>query len=460
MKIKTVFLGFTLIVLIAAIFLGYARVMRPEIISIQPDDGASSISVTSQVRIEFSRPMDHASVANRIKIDPAQEGEYRWEENMLIFTPDQTWANGKEITVTLEEGARATNPLSFPMRGETWSFTTGAKFLVYLWPSDGPADIYGLNPDTGEIHQFTHEMDILEFTANKPGNKIFFSARNGRGGSDLYEIDLIEESNSTGSPYSPRKLLDCGLAQCRSPVVSYNGMDMAYERLTFNQEGDLGPAQVWQLDLLNLKDKPVGQVMNETVQPSWSSTGWLAFYDRTNQSYEVINPEAKVKTQLQNQTGQPGNWSPDGDYYLAPEIMYYPASGSSEIGISHLLRYEIQSGSSSDLSSANEVEDVEGVYSPDGKSIAFSRKYLDMEHWSLGRQIWVMNADGSESHPITDEPDYNHYDLAWSLDNLMLAYVRFNQAKLYEPPELWVIEADGSNAIQLVIGGYSPLWIP
>jgi hypothetical protein len=71
-----------------------------------------------------------------------------------------------------------------------------------------------------------------------------------------------------------------------------------------------------------------------------------------------------------------------------------------------------------------------------------------------------MNPDGSNPHQITDEPDYNHYELAWSWDSHMLAYVRFDETKLFEPPELWMISADGSNPIQLVIGGYSPLWIP
>jgi Tol biopolymer transport system component len=83
-----------------------------------------------------------------------------------------------------------------------------------------------------------------------------------------------------------------------------------------------------------------------------------------------------------------------------------------------------------------------------------------MERWTFGRQIWIMNPDGTNTHPITDDPNYNHFDLAWSWDSQMLAYVRFNEAQLYELPELWMINADGSNPIQLIIGGYSPLWIP
>jgi Tol biopolymer transport system component len=106
------------------------------------------------------------------------------------------------------------------------------------------------------------------------------------------------------------------------------------------------------------------------------------------------------------------------------------------------------------------VEDTEAVYSPDGSSIAFARKYLDAARWSLGRQLWIMNSDGSNSHAITGEPDDNHYDLAWSRDGSALAYVSFNQAQLSTPPELWMVSVDGSEPTQLVIGGYSPIWIP
>jgi Tol biopolymer transport system component len=449
-----------IVLLVLAGLISYAWIMRPEVVGVYPEADTSDVAVTSQVRINFSQPMNQTSVIRHLKINPAQAGEYVWDENSLIFTPDQTWPGGQEINVQLEDGGRALKPLTFPMRGKEWSFSTREALLAYLWPSDGPSDIYALNPITGEIHQYTHQMGVLEFTVNNAGNMIYFSCGNASGGADLYEIDLIEETNAADNSYKPKKLLDCGSAQCRSPAISYDSKNLAFEHLISSPKGELGPAQIRNLDLTDLNVKPIGQASHETIQPAWSSTGWLAFYDKTIQAYEVINPKANVRFELINQTGQPGNWSPDGVFYLAPEIMYYPATGDTETGISHLFQYGAQDGTSGDLSKEDNVEDVEGVYSPDGKSIAFSRKYLDMERWSFGRQIWLMNPDGSGAHPITDMPDYNHYDLAWSWDNHILAYVRFNETNLYDPPELWMIEVNGSNPIQLVVGGYSPLWLP
>jgi Tol biopolymer transport system component len=452
-----------IIIPVLLIFVGlvaYAWVTRPKLVDVYPEAKEGDVPVTSQIKIEFSRSMNRASVISRIEIEPTQEGKYRWDGNVLIFTPNRAWPNANEIKITLKEGAKASNRLAFPMHGMNWSFTTREAYLAYLWPSDGPADIYALNPNTGQVHQYTERMGVLEFTASNDGTKIYFSAGNVQGGADLFQIDLIEETNATDNSYKPGKLLECGSEQCRSPTIAIDGIHLAYELLIPNSNGELGPAQICILDLLDFDVKPMGQETHETVQPAWSSKGWLAYYDRTTLLYEVVNHQDKVMAQFVNQTGQPGSWSPDGEFYLAPEMMYYPSTGDTETGISHLMRYGLQEGTSGDISKEDNVEDVEGIYSPDGESIAFARKFLDMERWSFGRQIWVMNSDGSNSHPITDEPDYNHYDLAWSWDSHMLAYVRFNEAKKYEPPELWMIGANGSNPIQLVIGGYSPLWLP
>jgi Tol biopolymer transport system component len=453
----------TIVILFLLVVVGigfYGWKMRPQLIDIYPRSGAADVPVIAPIRLVFSRSMQPETVNTNLKIEPVIEGSFSWDKNILTFTPDQPWPGGQEITLRLRAGARATSWMVFPMGGQSWSFKTSGGTLAYLWPSTGSADIYTLDPVTGEISQYTHGMGVLEYCVSSDGMMIYLSASNSQGGADLYQIDRIKAEGLPNSSYQAVELLKCGVAQCRSPAVSFDDHYLAYEYLLPTPRGGLGPAQIWVISLPDLNASPVGQPTHETVQPSWSSSGLLAYYDRTSNGYEVVNPLTQARVQFPNQTGQPGIWSPDGEYYLAPEINYFQAVGNSETGTSHLLRYRIQNSTSEDLSRANDVEDVDASYSPDGGTIAFARKFLDAVRWSLGRQLWIMNADGSNPHPITDEADYNHYDLAWSRDGLTLAYVRFNQAKLSDLPELWMVNTDGSNPVQLVIGGYSPIWIP
>ena len=449
------------LVLIVAVGMGIiAWNSKPQLIDVYPQSGAVNAPATTSIRLVFSHAMNRETVNARLKIEPVIEGTFSWEANILTFTPSKPWPGGKEINLILEAGARASSWLSFPMDGQSWSFTTSKAALAYLWPSYGNADIYSLDPETGEIRQFTHGMGVLDYSTSSDGMVFYFAAGNSQGGTDLYRLDAAKLEDSADSSYQPETLLVCGSAQCRSPAVSYDERYLAYEYIVPTLSGDSSPAQIWMLNLTSLETLSIGQASHETVQPSWSPTGLLAYYDRTNSGYQVINPATQERVQLANQTGQPGAWSTSGEFYLASEIAYIRAAGGTERGISHLIRYDVQNQTTEDMSGENEVEDVEASYSLDGKSIIFARKFLDAEHWTFGRQVWIMNADGSNPHPITDEADYNHYDLAWSRDGSQFAYVRFNQAKLSDPPELWMVNTDGSNAVQLVIGGYSPTWIP
>jgi Tol biopolymer transport system component len=460
MKIRIV-LGVIVLLLIVAVGTGiFAWNSKPQLIEIYPQTGAVNVPGTSPIRLVFSRAMAHESVSTRLKIEPTMTGTFSWEMDTLTFTPDQPWPGGQKINLLLEPGARAASWLSFPMGRQSWSFTTSEESLAYLWPSYGKADIYALNPVTGEIRQFTRGMDVQDYSVSSDGRMIYFSSSNLQEGADLYRIDRSKLEGSPDNSYQAEELLNCGLAQCRSPVISFDDRYLAYEYILPGPSGDAGPAQIWLLDLTTQEAKAVGQETHETVQPSWSPTGLLAYYDRTSSGYEVFDPGTQERVLFTNQTGQPGTWSSSGEYYMAPEISYLQGASGTETGASHLMRYNIKNKTTEDFSGPNKVEDVEAGYSPDGSLIVFARKYLDIEHWSFGRQIWIMNADGSDAHSITDEADYNHYDLAWSRDGQSLAYVRFNQAKLSDPAELWMVNIDGSNAMQLVIGGYSPVWIP
>ena len=460
MKLRAVLVGILCLVVVAAALTLYAWSSKPQLAAIYPAPGARSISAVAPIRLEFSRSMDHASVETRLKVNSANAGTYTWENNILIFSPDKLWAGGQEITVRLDEGARAATWLAFPMGAQNWAFSIRPEALAYLWPASGLADIYEIDPSTGSTYQYTHALNVLDYSTNRDGSVFYFSAGNSQGGADLYQLDRKKPASAPELTYQPEKVLDCGTNQCRNPVVAWDAATIAYEYLRPTVTGGLGYTQVWTLNLADGVTDPIGPAGHETVQPAWSSTGLLAFYDRTNNAYEIVNPATQEMTQVANQTGQPGAWSPDGKYYLAPEITYQPVNGGAEIGSSHLLRYQIPGTTSQDISGLGAVEDVEAAYSPGGGMVAFARKYLDAQHWSLGRQIWIMKSDGSDPHPITNESDTNHYDLAWSLDESKLAYVKFNQLQISEPPELWMINTDGTSPVQLMVGGYSPTWIP
>lgn len=452
--------GAGLLILVALALVIIAWQTQPRVSDIEPASGTVNVIATSSIRLVFSRKMLPESVTSRLVFEPTLEGEFTWDKNTLTFIPGKPLPGGMEIKIRLEGGVRASSWLTFPMHSHEWSFTTRQAGLLYLAPSDGPANLYDINPASGEIQTLTKGKGVLEFSVNHEGSMIYFSAGNNQGGASLYQIDRMKAALSPGNVFIPKELLDCGAAQCRSPVVSYDGADLAYEYLIPDPAGGISPAQIWLMHLATLKTTALGQTDHETVQPAWSSAGWLAYYDRTSTAYVLINPLTQESLELPNQTGQPGNWSPDGEYYLAPEIFYLLEKTDREIGTSHIMRYGRESEEATDLSGDNDVEDVEGIYTPDGELIAFVRKYLDDKRWSFGRQIWVMNADGSNARAITDESEYTHYDLAWSRDGQLLAYVRFDQAKLFEPPELWIIRVDGNYPLQLVKGGYSPAWIP
>ncbi|MCH7662667.1 MAG: PD40 domain-containing protein, partial [Chloroflexi bacterium] len=127
---------------------------------------------------------------------------------------------------------------------------------------------------------------------------------------------------------------------------------------------------------------------------------------------------------------------------------------------SHLMSFNLQNGRVTDLTRDALLEDTAPAFSPSGRLVAFARKYIDERRWIPGRQLWLMSADGSEAFQLTDDLNFKHTAFAWHPNGQTIAFVRFNQILLTDPPELWVIDIDGRNAIQLIIGGYAPQWIP
>lgn len=462
-KRRILWVVFLLVFLLLVASGAWAWLSAPRLLGISPAPGSTEVPVGAPLRLNFSQPLRNESLQEHLKIEPPRAGAFRWEGNTLVFTPDQQWPGGVMITVTLEAGVRAAGWPGLPTWQEMhWSFRTSQTLLAYLWPAGSPSDLYALDPVSGEIQQWTEEGDILDFSASQDGTYLYISRQNRQGGSDILRLDRLTVTTQPGA--AAEMLVACPDALCRSPQPSPDGRWLAYERAPL--EADPPTTQVWLLPLDGGEPRLAGDGSHRTSQPAWAQPEWLAYYDRDENAYLLSNLESGARWRLPNQTGEAASWEAQGRAFVVAEILFETGGMLPDYASSHLMRFDLPSESipgeplAHDLTQDVALEDASPVYAPDGSQIAFARKYLDLARWSPGRQLWVMSADGKQARQLTDEPLYNHYDFAWSTDGTQIAYVRFHQTALTLPPELWIINADGSNPIQLVIGGYAPQWIP
>lgn len=427
----------------------------PEVVNVLPEDG-SRVPAGSDIRITFSDPMQADSTEARFLTIPAIPGEFRWDAETLIFTPARSLESGTDITIQLAAGARAANGLGLPtLQAKEVTFTVAQPQVAYLYPANGPADLYSLDIETGETTRMTNVPGgILSYSAAADGQILVFATRGGA-------LFIHDRKNGEST-----LLDDCAQASCSDPQISSDRRYLAYVRTPDSQSAPRAYPQVWLRSLDGGEPFLADESALFTELPGWSASGWLAYYDRINQRFSFWNPDSNERREVSNQTGEIGAWSPDASSYTAPEIFLIPnaylgtGGGLEPMPTSHLLKFNLESGENIDLTGDDTLEDTTPSIAPEGGQLVFGRKYLDPGRWTPGRQIWRMAIDGTSPIQLSDDPFFNHTAFAWKPDSSQVLYVRSNQTNLSEPPEIWLMQADGSQPLRLVIGGYAPKWIP
>ncbi|GAB4528357.1 MAG: hypothetical protein Fur0018_14360 [Anaerolineales bacterium] len=412
---------------------------------------------TADILIPFSAPVDSESVRTHLIFPPDMPFTMLWDDaHTLRLRPQHAWPAGSRLQVGIGPGARAAAWPHLPVLGTTtWEVRISAPSLLYLWPTDNePANIYRLQPASGEIQALTDDpQGVTGYHASADGLHIYFANLQG----DLYVLDRL-----TGE--SPL-LLDCGRDVCANPQVNPAGTRLAFERTPTDRPPQQAYSQVWILPLD--EGEPFPLETHYSRLPQWSASGWLSVYLPADGVYHAYPPQGGQPLIWQNQTGEPGTWLPDSRTFIAPEIFSLPNGYITENNVfldmpaSHLLAYAVQTGAAEDWSEDLPVEDIFPAISPDGRYLAFARKYLDVKRWRLGRQLWLRDLHAGTNIMLTDAPEYTHTAFAWSPDSAYLVYVRSSQADFSQPPEIWMVNATtGSAPLRLVIGGAAPQWIP
>ncbi|RME43345.1 MAG: hypothetical protein D6796_13225, partial [Caldilineae bacterium] len=149
-------------------------------------------------------------------------------------------------------------------------------------------------------------------------------------------------------------------------------------------------------------------------------------------------------------------WSPSG------EIVFF----SSKTSLIHSLAiYYLKNAQSQPLRLTNPPDDVWGdgwpAWSPDGEWIVFDRNWDDSSQDGL----WLIKSDGSQLHRIIQDFYNGVRRAAWSPDGTKLAYEGPKPNREHFSFELWVSDADGSNARQLTrldseMSVWGPAWSP
>ncbi len=419
--------------------------LSPRVAEVLPPEG--DLQGRQPLQIRFTRAMDPVSVEEYLEISPDYDGEFSWdgESKVVTFTPGSIWPSGETVSIRLGRGMRS--KLRFPFWQETnASWPIKPTSLVYLWPADGISNLYEINPVSGESQQLTdHSGSVLDYSISLDNELIHYSVAAENGASKIMVLDLGSRDASL--------VIDCPEALCTLPKLSADGNRLAYEILS-REPGSLPGILVF-----NLEDQSkmvLGNSGEYLENPLWSPAGWLAYYNQTTKGYQFWNPDADLTQFLPNETGGFGTWSADGRYFLTSEILF---TGDT-LAPRHLQLYDLVKETTQDLSRGDFLEDLNPSFSTRGLVFAFSRKSLNPQDWTPGRQLWVMDPDTGESAPLTDEVDYQHTSFAWHPDGEQLAYVRYNQATLSEAPEIWLVSTTNGGALRLIINGFSPGWIP
>jgi Tol biopolymer transport system component len=184
--------------------------------------------------------------------------------------------------------------------------------------------------------------------------------------------------------------------------------------------------------------------------PAWSPDGRrIAFL---SSGIRVVNADGSGLRRLTRKgwgDSAPA-WSPDGR-----RIAFVSRrDGNLEIYVMNA------DGSGQRRLTRNTVRDENPVWSPDGQKIAFESKW----------QVWLMNADGSGQRRLTLNGARN-FAPAWSPDGRRIAFERrvgrqdektgsCNRCGRASTFQVYVTNADGSEARMLAQDGAQPSWSP
>jgi TolB protein len=250
---------------------------------------------------------------------------------------------------------------------------------------------------------------------------------------------------------------------------------------------DTGTPAVYVMDADGSHPKRIAASGSDAPAPSWSADGSkLAFVKRAGRSDEIFVSDARgnhaqrlTKNRLTD--GAP-TWSPDGTklaftrYGNSVDIFVMDADGSHPVNLTNTpdssedeaswspdgtkIVFSSQADSSdgpnpitidaiSPDGTGRQTLAANGVassptWAPDGTKIAYQSTVGDALP-----QIYVMNADGSNTVDLTSQPDEMFFSPWWSPDGTKILFHAARHEGAILDSQIYVMDADGANQTAL-----------
>lgn len=334
--------------------------------------------------------------------------------------------------------------------GRSATTTTNSHILYLGWEEDEQVNqLYLTHPDNNQpirLTEVTH--GVTSFAASPDSTKVAYSVATEDGDIDIWLM------NTDGT--KQKRLWACQTALCTRPIWASDNRRLIVERRLLSGDGTHPEApQLWWLDTQTGESLPVFADTNETGLGARLSPDnrWLSYIVPEAQEIRVTHLETGESISAPSQTGEPPVWHPNGEALMMSDMWFQGESFSQHLFNINLNTAELINISGEEL----ETNDGLPVFSPDGEWVAFGRK---KPRAPMGKQLWLMRPDGSDSIGITENADFHYNNPTWSPDGTQIVVQGFHQAEPDSFPMLWLVDVETGELEALASPGIQPLWLP
>ncbi|MBN1121171.1 MAG: PD40 domain-containing protein [Anaerolineae bacterium] len=267
----------------------------------------------------------------------------------------------------------------------------GPGKIVYSCYINGFDQICLMDDDGTNIRQLTDTQATDWYASLGPDGQTIVFSSNRFGQHDIYSMDIRGQNIR-------RLTQDFGLNY--SPTISPDGTKIAFASTGSNNRNQ--NIYVMDIDGFNVEQLTYETGENHALDPAWSPDGqYISFVSSRDGPFQlyVMNANGANPRILtwEDSLGGRNSWSPDGR-----QIAFY----GGPIGDRQIFLVDVETGGVRQLT--DEFDNKAPSFSPDGRWIVYaSRATVDEDN-----QLWVMRADGSDQHPITDD-DYPSWQPRW-----------------------------------------------